>query len=320
MQKNYAVTSSPHLRSAASTMSIMRDVIIGLVPAGVMSVVLYGYKAAILIAISVATAVLCEYGYNKLTKQKSTIGDLSAVVTGLLLAYNLPANAPWWIAVIGSFLAIILVKAIFGGIGANFMNPALTARAILFVSWSSIMTSYPVGGAGSVDTVSSATALSVLGTTPSANNGSLKLTELLTGSNIGGMLGETCKIALIIGGIYLIVRGVISWHIPVCFLGTVFVCYLIYSGFNMAYTLGELLSGGLILGAFFMAPDYVTSPVTVKGKIIYGIGCGAFLFVIRAFCSYVEGCSFAILFMNVLNPLIDRLTAPKAFGEVKKNG
>ena len=312
MQNKLAVTSSPHLHSGVTTRRLMLDVILALIPAGVMGIVYYGTSAAILIAISVATAVLTEFAMCKVFKVKNSIGDLSAVVTGLLLAYNLPAGAPWWIAVIGSFLAIALVKMLFGGLGANFMNPALTARAILFISWSTLMSTYPV--AGNVDTVATATPLSQLA------NGGLTNTmmELFTGHNIGGVIGEVCKIAILAGGIYLLVRGVITWHIPVCFIGTVFICYLIQGGAETA--LAQVLSGGLLLGAFFMATDYVTSPVTSLGKIVFGIGCGIFLFVIRSFCSYVEGCSFAILFMNVCTPLIDRLTAQKPFGEVKKHG
>lgn len=287
----------------------MQDVCIALAPAGIASVVLYGAQSAILIAVAVITAVLAEFAYQKLTHQESTIGDWSAVVTGLLLAYNLPATAPWWIAVIGSLLAIILVKQMFGGIGSNFMNPALAARAILFISWSSIMSSYPAA----LDATSSATPLATLN---GGSIGSLKLWDLLIG-NCGGVLGETCKLAIIAGGIYLLVRQVIDWRIPVTFIATVFVCYLLKDGAEVA--LYQIMAGGLMLGAFFMATDYATSPITNTGKIIMGVGCGLLLFVIRAFASYPEGCSFAILFMNVCSPLIDKFTAPKVFGEVKKH-
>ena len=309
MQKNLTVSCSPHLRDHASTRRIMQDVCIALAPAGIASVVLYGAQSAILIAVAVITAVLAEFAYQKLTHQESTIGDWSAVVTGLLLAYNLPATAPWWIAVIGSLLAIILVKQMFGGIGSNFMNPALAARAILFISWSSIMSSYPAA----LDATSSATPLATLN---GGSIGSLQLWDLLIG-NCGGVLGETCKLAIIAGGIYLLVRQVIDWRIPVTFIATVFVCYLLKDGAEVA--LYQIMAGGLMLGAFFMATDYATSPVTNTGKIIMGVGCGLLLFVIRAFASYPEGCSFAILFMNVCSPLIDKFTAPKVFGEVKKH-
>lgn len=312
MQKNLAVSSSPHLRSHASTRRIMQDVCIALAPAGIAGIVLYGWNAAMLIAVAVATAVAAEWAYQKLTHQQSTIGDWSAVVTGLLLAYNLPANAPWWIAFVGSILAIVLVKQIFGGIGSNFMNPALAARAILFISWSGIMSSYPQSKFA-LDATSTATPLAALakGTVDGVN-----LWDLLIG-NCGGVLGETCKLAIIAGGIYLLARQVIDWKIPLTFIATAFVCYLIKDGATVA--LYEILSGGLMLGAFFMATDYVTSPTTGIGKIIMGVGCGLLLFVIRAYASYPEGCSFAILFMNVATPLIDKFTMPKPFGEVKKH-
>lgn len=313
MQKILSVTSSPHLRDHSSTRSIMQEVCLALAPAGIAGIILYGSNAAALIAAAVITAVLAEWAWQKMTKQESTIGDWSAVVTGLLLAYNLPANAPIWLAVVGSLIAIILVKQVFGGIGSNFMNPALTARAILFVSWSSLMATYPQTKFA-VDTMSTATPLNALakGTVEGVN-----LWDLMIG-NCGGVLGETCKIAIILGGVYLMVRKIIDWKIPASFIATVFVCYLIKDGFSMA--LYQIMAGGLMLGAFFMATDYVTSPVSNKGRVIMGIGCGLLLFVIRAYASYPEGCSFAILFMNVVTPLIDKFTMPKPFGEVKKHG
>ena len=313
---NFAVTSSPHLRDKATSQRIMQEVCLALVPAGIAGIILYGFNAALLIAICVATCVLSEFVWQKATKQAVTISDWSAVVTGLLLAYNLPATAPWWIAVIGSILAIIVVKQFFGGIGSNFMNPALTARAILFISWSGIMGAYPNANPFqfTADAVTGATPLATLngGTTEG-----IKLLDLLLG-NHGGVLGETCAIAIILGGVYLIVRGIADWRIPASFIGTVFVCYLIKDGAEMA--LYQLLSGGLLLGAFFMATDYATSPINKLGRVIFGIGCGFFLFIIRAFANYPEGCSFAILFMNVATPMIDRFTMPRPFGEVKKHG
>lgn len=313
MQKKMAVTSSPHLRDNLSTRRIMQEVCLALAPAGIAGVILYGSHAAVLILAAVLSAMICEWAWQKLMKQPVTIGDWSAVLTGLLLAYNLPADAPVWMAVIGSALAIILVKQMFGGIGSNFMNPALTARAILFVSWGGIMGSYPATR-WMADTVSSATPLAVL-----AKEGisGVRLWDLLIG-NCGGVLGETCKLALIAGGIYLIVRGLIDWRIPASFIGTVFLCYLIKDGFGMAVY--QVMAGGLLLGAFFMATDYVTSPISGKGRVIMGVGCGLLLFMIRAYASYPEGCSFAILFMNVCTPLIDWFTMPKPFGEVKKRG
>ena len=312
MQNNLTISSSPHLRSHDSTRSIMQDVCIALAPAGIASIILFGGAAARIIALAVITCVLSEYFYQKLTGQKSTVGDWSAVVTGLLLAYNIPASAPWWMPVVGGVVAIVLVKQLFGGIGSNFMNPALTARAVLFVSWSSIMGSYPITRF-MTDVTSSATPLAQLG---EGGVSAVSTWNLFIG-NCGGVLGETCKLALLLGGIYLIVRGVIDWKIPATFIATVFVCYLLKDGFVMA--IDQVLAGGLILGAFFMATDYATSPVSNVGRVIFGVGCGLLLFVIRAFANYPEGCSFAILFMNVCTPLIDRFTMPKIFGEVKKH-
>ena len=313
MMKNIEVTSSPHLRDSISTKRIMQEVCLALAPAGIVGIVQFGFRAAGLMAACVICCVLFEYLFQRISHQKITIGDWSAVVTGLLLAYNLPANAPVWIAVIGSALAIILVKQFFGGLGCNFMNPALTARAILFVSWALLMTSYPQNGFN-VDAVSAATPLAMLKNGASSD---VSIMNLLLGS-CGGVLGETCKLAIIAGGVYLIVRKIADWRIPVFFILTTFICYLIRDNADIA--LKEILSGGLMLGAFFMATDYVTSPMTSVGRIIMGIGCGLLVFVIRSFTNSAEGCSFAILFMNVMTPLIDRFTVGKIFGEVKKNG
>ncbi len=313
MQNNFVMTSSPHLRDHSSTRRIMQEVCLALVPAGIASVILFGWNALMLICISVATCVLSEFVWEKATKKEVTIGDWSAVVTGLLLAYNLPANAPWWLPIIGGVLAIVLVKQFFGGIGSNFMNPALTARVILFISWSALMSTYPQTNFA-VDATTSATPLNILAGTGVSG---INFMDLLLG-NCGGVLGETCKIAILVGGIYLCIRKIADWRIPVSFIATVFVCYLIKDGVEMA--LYQLFAGGLMLGAFFMATDYATSPVTTLGRVIMGVGCGILLFVIRAYANYPEGCSFAILFMNVCTPMIDRFTAPKPFGEVKKNG
>ena len=291
----------------------MQEVCLALAPAGIAGIVLFGAHAAALIAASVITCVLSEYLYQKLAKEKTTIGDWSAVVTGLLLAYNLPANAPIWLAVVGGVIAIVLVKQMFGGIGSNFMNPALTARAILFISWSSLMSSYPQT-TFAVDATSSATPLALMG---AGSVQDVNLWNLMIG-NCGGVLGETCKLAIIAGGVYMLIRRIIDWRIPVTFIGTVFLCYLLKDGAEMAVY--QIFAGGLMLGAFFMATDYATSPVTGIGKLIMGVGCGILLFVIRAYASYPEGCSFAILFMNVVTPLIDKFTMPKPFGEVKQHG
>ncbi len=323
MQRKLVVSSSPHLRNeGVSTRRLMLDVIIALLPTAVASVWFFGGAALNLLLVAVITAVAAEYFYQKLTKQKTTVSDLSAVVTGMLLAFNLPASAPWWIAAIGSVIAIVLVKQMFGGMGQNFMNPALIARTILMLSWASLMAANVLPHAG--QWVAAAGADAVASATPLGENpASYSLWQLFSG-NIPGMLGETCKLTLILGGIYLLVRGVIDWRIPAAFIGTAFVLFWIYYGTlysvesGSANVLYQLLSGGLLLGAFFMATDYVTSPVSPWGRVIMGVGCASVLFVIRVYNpSYPEGCSFAILFMNVLTPLIDKLTVPKPFGYVK---
>ena len=313
----YVISSSPHLRDQVSTRSIMQDVCIALLPACAAGVLFFGYRSAVIIALAVAAAVLSEWFYCKAAHQKSTIGDFSAVVTGMLLAMNLPSTVPYWMPVIGSIIAILLCKMIFGGIGQNFINPALAARAILALSWASLMNTFAApafGHIAGVDAIASATPVS------GAASGGFTLTQLLLG-NIPGTIGETCKIALLIGAAYLFVRRVISWHIPAAFIGSFAVCYLLATGFDLGATLYQVLSGGLILGAFFMATDYSSSPATAKGKIIFGLGCGLLLFIFR-YCKKTpaEWCSFAILLMNVVSPLIERVTGTKSFGEVKKNG
>ena len=322
MQRKLTVSSSPHLHNkAASTQRIMLDVVIALLPTAVAAVWFFGASALMLIIVSVFSAVAAEFLYQKHMRRPATVSDLSAVVTGLLLAFNLPANAPWWLAAVGSFLAIILIKQLFGGIGQNFINPALGARAILMLSWTSLMAASVLPHAGqwlapaTVDAVSIATPLTHGAT-------GFTLWQLFSG-DIPGMIGETSKLTLLLGGIYLLVRRVIDWRIPLTFMGTVAIAYFIKTGTLYSVDSGsqnvlyQLLSGGLIIGAIFMATDYVTSPITKTGKLIMGVGCGLFLFVIREFSSYPEGCSFAILFMNVLTPLIDRLTGSKPFGYEK---
>ena len=313
----YVISSSPHLRDHVTTRSIMQDVCIALLPACAAGVLFFGYRSAVIIALAVAAAVLSEWFYCKAAHQKSTIGDFSAVVTGMLLAMNLPSTVPYWMPVIGSIIAILLCKMIFGGIGQNFINPALAARAILALSWASLMNTFAkpaFGNLAGVDAIASATPVS------GAAAGGFTLTQLMLG-NIPGTIGETCKLALLIGAAYLFVRRVISWHIPAAFIGSFAVCYLLATGFDVNATLYQVLSGGLILGAFFMATDYSSSPATAKGKLIFGLGCGLLLFIFR-YCKKTpaEWCSFAILLMNVVSPLIERVTGTKSFGEVKKNG
>lgn len=314
MEKRLSVSSSPHIRSDVTTRKLMLDVLIALIPAAIAGIYFFGASAALLIVVTTLSCVGWEYLTRKALKRSNTIGDLSAVVTGLILALNLPPQLPIWMAVIGSFFAIVIVKQLFGGLGQNFVNPALAARAILLVAYGTRMTfwSAPLSKASeAVDAVSYATPLGILkegGTLPS-------LSDMFFG-NIGGSLGETSALALLIGGIYLIARGVISWHIPVIYTGTVaFMAWVLGpNGFLTGDPLFHVLAGGLLLGAIFMATDYTTSPMTQKGMVIYAVGCGVLTMLFRLYTNMPEGVSFAILLMNVATPLIDRYTAPKRFG------
>lgn len=308
---NITISATPHVRSNETTQSIMRDVIIALLPATVVGIYRFGVKAAMLVIIAIAAAVISEALYQKATKQKVTIGDLSAVVTGLLLAMNLPSSAPWWVPIVGSVFAIIVAKQLFGGIGQNFINPALAGRAFLVASYPSIMTAWVTPGA---DAVTTATPLALLKAGKIADLPSLADAAL---GNIGGCIGETCAVAIIIGGLYLIVRGIISWRIPVTYIVTVAVFAAIFGreGSSVAY---ELMTGGIMLGAFFMATDYASSPVTPNGQLIMGVGCGIITVLIRFYGGYPEGVSYSILIMNLAVPLIDRYTKPKIFGALPK--
>jgi electron transport complex protein RnfD len=308
MENKLHASFSPHIKSNNSTMRTMLDVIIALVPATVVSVLLLGVNALLVIATCVISAVACEFIFNIIIKKEQTISDLSAIITGLLLALNLPANIPLWQAAIGSAFAIILVKGIFGGLGKNIVNPAMTARVFMLLAFGSMVDyTLPEG----MDAASGATPLVQL-----ANGEKLTLWNLFFG-NHGGSLGETCALALIVGGIYLLVRKVITWHIPVAFIGTTFLLTLLIVGGDVEMAVAWILSGGLMIGAFFMATDYVTSPSTAKGKLIFGIGAGVITVLIRFFGGYPEGVSFAILLMNIVNPYIDSLTARKLFGGKK---
>ena len=301
------VTSSPHVRRNRTTQSIMLDVIIALLPAGIFGVVKFGWHAALVIVVCAVSAFLWEALYNHMAHRRHTVSDLSAVVTGLLLAYNLPHTVPVWLCVVGTGLAIVLVKMIFGGIGCNFVNPALAARAILMTSWVDRMS----GGAFAVDAVTRATPLVEEYT----------LMQLFIG-DVPGCIGEVSKIALLIGLAYMIVRGVVSWHIPVIMMVTTMGLSWIATGSFIEGTgsaMYQLLSGGLILGACFMANDYTTSPITVPGKCIYAVGCGLIVFIIRRFSSMSEGVSYGILFMNLVVPLIDRFVRPRVYGRARKN-
>lgn len=305
MDKTLRLSVSPHIHSGRSTAGIMRDVVISLMPAAIAGTVIFGLRALLVIAVCVASCVLLEAIFNKITKKDQTIGDFSAAVTGLLLALNLPANVPLWQCVIGSAFAIVIVKCLFGGIGCNPVNPAITARVFMLVSFGSMtVQAYPT----IVDTVAGATPL------PSIAGGNVPdMMDLFFGLT-GGAIGETCALALLIGFVYLLVRRVITWHIPVTFIGSVFVLSFLMEGFDVMKAAALVLSGGLLIGAIFMATDYVTSPSTAKGKIVFGVGAGLLTFLIRYFGVYPEGVSFAILFMNILTPYIDALTAHKVFG------
>ena len=303
---SYIVSVSPHLHNKVDTKSLMRDVCIAMVPALIAAVVIFGMRALLVTAVSVAAAVLTEYLYQKGTKQKVTISDWSAVVTGMLLAYNLPVSIPLWQAALGSIIAILVVKQLFGGLGRNFANPAIVGRIVLFLSFSKTMTAWTF-----VDGVSTATPLAVM-----ANGGELpSMMNMFLGVK-GGCLGEVSILALLIGFAYLLVRKVISWHTPVAFIGSVFVLSLLLGG-DVMYAVNQVLAGGLVLGAVFMATDYATTPSTNNGRLIFGLGCGLLTVMIRQWGSYAEGVSFAILFMNILTPYISKWTRTKPFGGVK---
>ncbi|MDO4938565.1 MAG: RnfABCDGE type electron transport complex subunit D [Lachnospiraceae bacterium] len=309
---NYKLTvsSSPHAHAKESVKSIMRDVVIALIPAAVVSVAYFGMSAMWLIIASVAASVFFEYAYCRIMKKPVTIGDFSAVITGILIAFNVPAGMPIWMVIIGDFIAIIIVKEFFGGLGQNFVNPALAARIILMVSFPKEMTSYPLNNMAA-DAVTTATPLTLAGTAEAPS-----VLSLFAGYHTG-CLGEICAAALVIGFIYLLIRKVLTPVIPACYLGTVALIMLIAGRGDFYGMLYQLLSGGLLLGALFMATDYVTSPVNFKGRIVYGVGCGLLTCLIRLFGSSAEGVSFSIIIMNILVPHIEKLTRSKVFGEVR---
>ncbi|MCF0135519.1 MAG: RnfABCDGE type electron transport complex subunit D [Lachnospiraceae bacterium] len=301
------ISTSPHIHTPRTTRKIMLDVLIALAPAAIAGTIIFGLRSLLVIAACVISTVGSEYVFNLIMKRKQTIGDLSAAVTGLLLALNLPANVPVWQAVVGGIFAIIVVKCLFGGIGKNLVNPAITARVFMLVSFASCSVSaFPVA-----DAVSTATPLVAAG----AGNMPSILT-LFLGTH-GGAIGETCVLALLLGGIYLIVRGVITWHLPVVYVAAVFLFTFLLNGFDAANALSMVLSGGLMLGAIFMATDYVTSPSTAAGKAIFGVGAAVITVMIRFWGTYPEGTSFAILMMNILTPYIDSWTSHKLFGGAK---
>ena len=315
------LSTSPHVHSPDNTRSIMLDVVIALLPAMLGSVFFFGFRALTVMAVSVAACVLFEYLYRRLMKKDCTVGDCSAIVTGILLAMVCPATIPYWAIIIGDFFAIIVVKQLFGGIGCNFLNPALAGRAFLF-SYPVLMTTWPAMGASlklmgsNADAVTAATPLASLhqGLLPDAS-----LLDCLVGY-VGGSLGETSAVLLLAGFIYLLVRKIISARIPLAYIATVAILAFLFPRGNdrLVWTGYQVLSGGLLLGAIFMATDYATSPVTKWGQLIYGIGCGLITFGIRYFGSYAEGVSYAILIMNITASLLDKVGVPKRFGYVKE--
>lgn len=312
--KKLLVTASPHVRSNRTVKKDMLDVIIALIPAGIASVYFFGYRALVLILASVLTCVLSEYIFNKVTKRKQSIKDLSAVVTGLLLAYNVPFTLPVWQMVIGAMFAIVVAKMFFGGIGQNIVNPALAARAFLMASWSSTMTQFvPPHRVATLKSVKDVSMLT--GATPLMDPKSYSTMDLFLG-NIPGCLGEVSSLAILIGACYLLVRKVIHIRIPLTYILTSVVLIGIFGeGFQNSLT--TVLSGGMLLGAFFMATDYTTTPVTIKGQYVFAIGAGILTAVIRVFGGYPEGVSYSILLMNLVVPIIETYTRPKTFGKVE---
>ena len=308
MADKLRLSVSPHIHSSQSVQKIMLDVIIALLPATAAGIYYFRLNALIVILSCVFTCVASEFLFNLILKREQTIGNLSAIVTGLLLALNLSANIPIWQAVVGSVFAIIVVKCLFGGIGCNIVNPAIAARVFMLISFSSLTKSAAPYG---VDAVSGATPLVQI-----ANGETPKLIDLFLG-NHAGAIGETCALALLIGGIYLIAKKVITWHIPVAFIGSVFVLTLFVSGMDVTVATASILSGGLFLGAIFMATDYVTSPYTPAGKLLFALIAGVITVLIRKWGVYPDGVSFAILLVNIINPYIDNWTARKVFGGKK---
>ena len=310
MSDLYHVSSSPHVRSKDTTSKIMLYVIMALLPTSLFGIYNFGIRALILILVTIASCVASEWIFNKIVHKKNSIDDLSAVVTGLLLALNLPASLPWWEAVIGGVFAIVIVKMMFGGLGQNFMNPALGARCFLLIAFAADMTNFTVGA------YSGATPLALI-----KNEGlsSVNVRDMLIG-NTAGTIGETSVIAILIGAIIMILLGVIDLKIPASYIITFAVFMFLFGAqqFDINYVVAELCGGGLMLGAFFMATDYVTSPITPMGKIIFGICCGILTGVFRCFGANAEGVSFAIILSNCLVPIIEKVSIPRAFGMVKE--
>mgnify|MGYP000845773139 FL=1 len=327
MENKLIVSSSPHVRTNKDTSYIMKQVVIALLPATLAALFFFRLSALNVIFFCVTGSVGAEFLCQKISKQESTIGDFSAVVTGLLLAFNVPASLPWWMCLLGAAFAIIVVKMVFGGIGNNFVNPALAARAFLLASFPVAMTLWTRTGvnwvsSGNIDAYTTATPLSFLkagsnGVSSLADSG-ISISNMLIG-NIGGCIGETSAVLIILGGLYLMYKGIINYVIPTFYICTVAILMFILGGFNFTFVIYELLAGGLMLGAFFMLTDYTTSPMTKKGQIIYAVLAGLITTVIRLYGGYPEGVSYSILLVNIMTPLIDKYTKTKVFGEVSKS-
>ena len=316
---NLVVSSAPHLVTNMDTTKIMLMVLIGLAPSFLVSIYVFGMRVIALTAVCIAASMFFEWAWNKLMHKTQTVGDLSAAVTGTLIAFNVPSGLPYWIAIVGCFVAIIVVKQLYGGMGKNIVNPAITARIVLFISFATEMTTWPLPRMAA-DATSTATPLGVL----AEGGAELPSNMQMFLGFIGGSMGEVSAIALLIGGLFLIWKKIISPIIPCCFIGTVFVFALIYyaatgNGDALQMAIFHVLAGGVMLGAFFMATDYVTSPLLPMGKVIFGIGCGLITMIIRLWGQYPEGVSFSILIMNCLTPLIENFCQKRLYGGAKKN-
>ena len=316
---NLVVSSAPHLVTNMDTTRIMLMVLIGLAPSFLVSIYVFGMRVIALTAVCIIASMFFEWAWNKLMHKTQTVGDLSAAVTGTLIAFNVPSGLPFWIAIVGCFVAIIVVKQLYGGMGKNIVNPAITARIVLFISFATEMTTWPLPRM-TADATSTATPLGVL----AEGGAELPSNMQMFLGFIGGSMGEVSAIALLIGGLFLIWKKIISPIIPCCFIGTVFVFALIYYGATgegeaLQMAIFHVLAGGVMLGAFFMATDYVTSPLLPMGKVIFGIGCGLLTMIIRLWGQYPEGVSFSILIMNCLTPLIENFCQKRLYGGAKKN-
>ena len=327
MYSNLTVSASPHMVTGLDTRKTMMTVLMAMVPSFLVSIYVFGPRVIALTAVCVIASMLFEHLFCKGMKKESTVNDLSSAVTGALIAFNVPANFPLWMAVIGCFVAIVIVKELFGGIGRNFANPAITARIVLFVSFATQMTSWPLARGVQGATADATTGPTPLGLIAEGNFDGMPSNKDMFLGLVGGSMGEVSALALIIGGIFLIWKKIISPIIPASFIGTVFVIALIYYGANpvaghsaLDMAIFHICAGGVMLGAIFMATDYTTSPIMPLGKLIMGIGCGFFTMVIRLWAAYPEGVSFSILLMNILTPLIDELCVKVTYGGAKNNG